>query len=52
MSTHRSHTRVKALTPLFDCIIYHLLVQALLFLNDTLSQLVHILAFPAVNPLL
>jgi len=52
MSALRSHTRAKMSTPLFDCIVDHALVQAFPFLNDALSQLVHILDFPAVNPLL
>ena len=38
--------------PLFDCIVDHALVQAFPFLNDALSQLVHILDFPGVNLLL
>ena len=49
MSALRSHTRVKTSTPLFDCVVDHALVP---FLNDALSQLVHILDFPSVNPLL
>jgi len=52
MPALRSHTRAKILTPLFDCVVDHALVQAFTFLNDTLSQLVHILDFQAVNPLL
>ena len=39
-------------TPLFDCVVHRVLVQAFPFLNDTLSQLVHSLDFPAVNSLL
>ena len=50
MSALRSHTRAK--TSLFDCVVDHALVQAFPFLNDSLSQLVHILDFPAVNLLL
>jgi len=49
MSALRSHTRAKMSTPLFDCIVDHALVQAFSFLNGALSQLVHILDFPAVN---
>ena len=52
MSALRSHTRAKTSTTLFDCIVDHALVQAFPFLNDALSQLVHIWDFPAVNPLL
>jgi len=52
ISALRSHTRAKTLTPLFDCIVDHALVQAFPFLNDALLQLVHILDFSAVNPLL
>ena len=37
---------------LFDCVVDHALVQAFPFLNDALSQLVHILDSLAVNPLL
>ena len=49
MSALRSHTRAKTSTPLFDCVVDHALVQAFPFLNDALSQLVHILDFPAVQ---
>ena len=52
MSVLRSHTRAKTLTPLFDCVVDHALVQACPFLNDALSQLVHILDLLAVHPLL
>jgi len=52
MSALRSHTRAKTSTPLFDCVVDHALVQAFPFLNDVLLQLVHILDFPAVHPLL
>jgi len=52
MSALRSHTRAKTSTPLFDCVVDRTLVQAFPFLNGALSQLVHILDFPAVNPLL
>jgi len=48
----RSQTTAKTLMPLFDCIVYHALVRAFPFLNDTLLQLIHILDFQAVNPLL
>jgi len=51
MSALCSHTRVKTLMPLFDCVVDHVQVQSCPFLNDTLSQLVHILNFPAVNAL-
>ena len=37
---------------LFDYVVDHALVQAFPFLNDALSQLVHILDSLAVNPLL
>ena len=50
MSAIRRDTRAKTATQLFDCIADHALVQAFPFLNDALSQLVHILDFPAVNP--
>ena len=49
MSALRSHTRAMTSTPLFDCVVDHALVQAFPFLNDALSQLVHILDFPAVK---
>jgi len=52
MSALCSHTRAKTSTPLFDCGVDHALVQAFPFLNDALSELVHILDFPAVHPLL
>jgi len=52
MSAHHSHTREKTLSPLFDYVVDHALVQACPFLNDALSQLIHILEFLAVNPLL
>ena len=51
MSALRSHTGAKTSTPLFDCGVDHALVQAFPFHNDALPQLVHILDFPAVNPL-
>jgi len=38
-------------TPLFDCVVDHVLVHAFPFLNDTLSQLVQSLDFLAVNSL-
>jgi len=52
MTAFHSHTRVKTSTPLFDCVVNQALVHAFPFLNDTLSQLVHSLDFPAVNSLL
>jgi len=53
MTAFHSHTiRAKLSTPLFDCVVNHALVQAFPFLNDTLSQPVHSLDFPAVNSLL
>ena len=52
MSALCSHTKAKTSTPLFDCVVDNALVQAFPFLNDALSQLVHILDFPAANPLL
>jgi len=52
MSALCSHIRAKTSTPLFDCVVDHVLVQAWPYLNDTLSQLIHILDFPAVNLLL
>jgi len=52
MFAFRSQTRAKTSTPLFDYVVDHALVQAFPFLNDTLSQLIHILDFPAVNLLL
>ena len=52
MATFCSHTNAKTSTPLFDCIINHSLVQTFPFLNDTLSQLLYILDFPGVDPLL
>jgi len=52
MSALRSHTRAKTSMLLFDCVVDHALVQAFPFLNDALSQLVHILDFPGVNLLL
>ena len=53
MSALRSHARAKTSTPLFDCdVVDHALVQAFPFLNNALLQLVHILDFPAVHPLL
>ena len=52
MAAFCSHTSAKTSTPLFDCIVNHALVQAVPFLNDTLSQLLHILDFPDVDPLL
>ena len=52
MSALRSHTRAKTSTPLSDCVVDHALVQVFPFLNDSLSQLVHIVDFPAVNLLL
>jgi len=42
-----SHMRAKTSTPLFDCVVNHALIQAFTFLNDTLSQRVHILDFLA-----
>ena len=47
-----SHTSAKTSLPLFDYIVNYALVQAFPFLNDTLSQLLHILDFPCVDPLL
>ena len=52
MSALRSHTRAKTSTPLFDCVVDHALVHAFPLLYDALLQLVHILDFPAVHPLL
>ena len=52
MAAFCSHTRAKTSTPLFDCIVNHVLVQAFPFLNDTLSQLLHILDFPGADLLL
>ena len=49
MSALCSHTRAKTSTSLFDCVANHALV---LVLNDTLSQLIQLLDFPAVNLLL
>ena len=52
MAAFCSHRSTKTSLPLFDCIVNHVLVQAFPFLNDTLSQLLHILDFPGVYPLL
>ena len=52
MAPFYSHTSAKTLTPLFDCIVNHALVQAFPFLNDILSQLLYTLDFPGVDPLL
>jgi len=52
MTAFRSHTRLKTLTPLFHGVADHTLVPAFPFLNDTLSQLVRILDFPAASWLL
>jgi len=46
----RSQTTAKTLMPLFDCIVYHALVRAFPFLNDTLLQLIHIFGFSGCKP--
>ena len=41
ISAHHSHTRAKTLSPLFDYVVDHALVQACPFLNDMLSVTTH-----------